>query len=74
MIAQSLIHKLNAHGFAGQILFVVADIQRCMQPLLAANELRIEGERLALAVGDVHYGCAHRLHHVITLFISGIEL
>ena len=74
MIAQSLIHKLNAHGFAGQILFVVADIQRCMQPLLAANELRIEGERLALAVGDVHSGCYNRLHHVMALFFAGTEL
>ena len=74
VLAQSLTQKLSAHEFAGQIQFLVADIQCCMQPLLAANESRIEGERLALTVGDVHYGCFHRLHHVMTLFWSGLEL
>ena len=73
-LAQSLMHKLGAHEFAGQIQFLVVDIQCCMQPVLAANESRIEGERLALAVGDVHYACFHRMHYVAVLFWSGMEL
>ena len=71
--AQLLMHRLGAHEFAGQILFVSADIQCCMQPVLAANDSRIDGERLSLSVGDVHYACFHRLAYVITLFWSGVK-
>ena len=67
-------HKLEAHEFAGQILFLVAGIKCYEQPLLAANEFRNEGERIALAVGDVQHACFQRLHYVSVLFWSGVNL
>jgi hypothetical protein len=30
------------------------------EPLLAANEHRIEGEKLASSAGDVHFACINR--------------
>jgi hypothetical protein len=40
-------------------------INRCsllcsFEPLLAANEHRIEGEKLASSAGDVHFVCRNR--------------
>ena len=74
LLAKSLVNKLDANEISGQVLFLVADIQCYTQPLLAVNELRTQGEQLALSLGDVEYGCFHRLHRVMALFWAGVDL
>lgn len=41
-------------------MLVVAEIRSYLEPLLSANELRVEAEKAALSVGDVSTLCLSR--------------
>jgi hypothetical protein len=41
-------------------MLIVAHIKSCLEPLGAAVELFIEGERGAISAGDVNRACFHR--------------
>jgi hypothetical protein len=53
---------------------VAAEMLCFLEPLQAANELRMQGESAAMASGDLHFACISRLKYCSTLFWSGRNL
>lgn len=45
-----------------------------LQPLSAANEYHVQGEKAGLSAGDLHFACFNRLQYVIISFWSGQHL
>ena len=45
-----------------------------LQPLPAANEYHLQGERAGLSAGDINFACFNRLQTVIISFWSGQNL
>ena len=58
--AQSLLQRLSADDVAGEVLCVVAELRCYLEPLLAANELRVQAEKKAISVGDATFSCLCR--------------
>lgn len=52
-----LLDKLNANEIKGEVITAVTEIQCFVEPILATNELRAEGERASILAGDVYFGC-----------------
>lgn len=59
---------------AGEVISVNAEIQSFVEPMQAANELRVQGEEAAMRSGDVHFACINRLKYCVQLFSSGKSL
>jgi hypothetical protein len=72
--AKSLLNRLAARESAGEILCVAAEVQSFVEPILAANELRAQGEEECLRVGDVYTACLCRMQYCNTLFWAGTNL
>jgi hypothetical protein len=74
LLARALLNKLNAKEKAGEVIAVVAEVTCFVEPLLAANELRIQGEAAALLVGDTYWACLCRLQYCADLLWGGTHL
>lgn len=61
LIAKSLLHSLEADEVEGECLCAISEVMCFVEPLLAANELRIQGEKASVRVGDVNFSCLNRL-------------
>jgi hypothetical protein len=59
---------------ASSILFSHLPFYSSAQPLLAANELRVQGESAATAIGDFQLACLNRMHYVGNMFYAGVNL
>lgn len=73
-LAQSLIRQSGCKQVAGQVLVVISEVRSFLEPLLAANELRIEGMKSSESVGDINHLCVNRLMYEVTSFHAGICL
>ncbi|KAL3805300.1 hypothetical protein HJC23_009007 [Cyclotella cryptica] len=74
LMAQRLLHKLDAKDFAGEVIGAGIEVQCFMEPLLAANERRTEGESAAMTAGDLQYACLNRVLYCLTLLWGGVNL
>lgn len=45
---------------AGECLCAISEVMCFVEPLLAANELRVQGENASIRVGDVNFSCLNR--------------
>ena len=74
LLAKRVLHKLDAKNVAGEVIGVGIELQCFMEPLLAANERRVEGESAAMMAGDVQWACFNRMLYCFTLLWGGINL
>ena len=74
LLANRVLHKLDAKHIAGEVIGVGIELQCFMEPLLAANERRVEGESAAMMAGDVQWACLSRMLYCFTLLWGGINL
>lgn len=74
LLAKRVLHKLEAKNVAGEVIGAGIELECFMEPLLAANERRVEGESAALMVGDVQWACLNRMLYCFTLLWGGINL
>jgi hypothetical protein len=74
LLARALLNKLNAKESAGEVIAAIAEVTCFVEPLLAANELRIQGEAAALLVGDTYWACLCRLQYCADLLWGGTHL
>jgi hypothetical protein len=68
------LNQLNAKESEGEVLCLIAEVQSFVEPLLATNELRVQGEKAAMSVGDVHTACFCRLQYCSAMLWAGQDL
>jgi hypothetical protein len=56
------------------LIAVVAEVQAYIEPLLAANELRVQGEAVAISEGDMAWACLLRLQYCADSLWAGTHL
>lgn len=74
LLAKSLVEGLGSKDAAGEVFFMVSEVQCLVEPLPAANELHAQGESAALSAGDINFACFNRLMHSVNTFWSGSYL
>ena len=74
LLAKSLLDKIDVKELAGKVLCVVAETCCYMEPLLAANERRVEAEIAAISGGDAYWASTCRLQYVSDLLWGGTHL
>jgi hypothetical protein len=66
--------KFDAKESSGELIAVVAEVQAYIEPLLAANELRVQGEAVAISEGDMAWACLCRLQYCADSLWAGSHL
>lgn len=74
MLAKRLLYRLDAKDIAGEVIGVGIEVQCFVEPMLAANERRTEGESVAMKAGDIHSACLNRALYCLTLLWAGVNL
>ena len=74
LLAKSLLDKLDPKELAGKVLCVVAELCCYMEPLLAANERRVEAEIAAISGGDTYWASTCRIQYVADSLWGGTHL
>jgi predicted ATPase len=74
LLAKSLLNKIDAKELAGKVLCVVAETCCYMEPVLAANERRVEAEIAAISGGDTYWASTCRMQYVADLLWGGTHL
>jgi hypothetical protein len=74
LLAKSLLNRSEAEEIPGKVISRIAEMSTYMEPLIAANELRVRGEAAAISVGDNHSACLCRYSYIQDKFWTGIEL
>jgi predicted ATPase len=73
-LAKTLLDKFPSNEFAGEVIWLSTEILHYIEPYQTANEYRVEGQRTAIAAGDVHWACMHKLLYSSSLPHLGISL
>lgn len=73
-LAEALLDKHPSNEIAGEVILQSAEIHAFIEPLLAVNEYRIQGQATAMAAGDVHSACLNKLMFTAPLLWSGVNL
>jgi tetratricopeptide (TPR) repeat protein len=73
-LALGLLNKFDSTDVAGEVIWAASEVLTFLEPMLAVNEYRNQGEKNALAAGDVHWACINKLLSSICLFWSGAKL
>ena len=74
LLAKKLVDKLKTTEIAGEVILAVTELQCFVEPILATNELRAQGEHASILAGDVHFSCTSRLHYCLILLWAGLDL
>lgn len=74
LMAKRLLFRLDAKTVAGEVIGTAIEVQCFLEPLLAANECRSEGESAALITGDVQAACLNRALYCLTMLWAGVNL
>ena len=74
LLAKSLLTSPDTKDFAGSVISRLAEISSYVEPLPAANELRIQGEVAAISVGDTQSACVCRCLYVFNRYWTGGQL
>lgn len=74
LMSYRLLEKLDVKEIAGEVIAAVTEVQCFVEPILATNELRAQGEHAAIIAGDVYFGCICRLHYCLVLLWAGLNL
>ena len=69
-LSHRLLDKLNANEIRGEVITAVTEIQCFVEPMLATNELRAQGEQAAILAGDVYFGCSEFMRSFMTSRMS----
>ncbi|KAL3792871.1 hypothetical protein HJC23_004796 [Cyclotella cryptica] len=73
-LAKMLIEKFQSNEYAGEVIWLATEILHYIEPYQTANEYRIGGQRTAIAAGDVHWACMHKLLYSSSLPHLGVSL
>eukprot|EP00804_Cyclotella_cryptica_P021186 CCRYP_001485-RA/>CCRYP_001485-RA protein AED:0.02 eAED:0.02 QI:1/1/1/1/1/1/2/1352/1114 len=73
-LAKSLLDKTQSNEVAGRVICITTEVLSYVQPQQTAIEYRLQGERIALAAGDVHWACLNKLLYTCSLPWSGAKL
>ena len=73
-LALALLNKFDSTDVAGEVIWAASEVLTFLEPMHAVNEHRFQGEKNALAAGDVHWACINKLLSSTCLFWSGAKL
>lgn len=74
VLSKSLLGKFDVNETSGELIAVVAEVQAYFEPLLAANELRVQGEAVAISEGNMFWACLCRLQYCADSLWAGTHL
>jgi hypothetical protein len=73
-LSRALLNKHKSNDTAGECIWVTSDILSYIQPLQANPAHRLEGQKMAIAAGDIHCACMNKLLYVADFLWSGATL
>jgi predicted ATPase len=73
-LSKALLNKHQSHEIAGEVMWITSDTLSYIQPLQANPAHRIEGQKMAMAAGDIHCACMNRLLYLADLLWTGAKL
>ncbi|KAL3804135.1 hypothetical protein HJC23_013654 [Cyclotella cryptica] len=73
-LAKSLLDKTQSNEVAGSVICITTEVLSYVQPQQTAIEYRLQGERIALAAGDIHWACMNKLMYTSSLPWCGAKL
>ena len=73
-LAKLLLDKTQSNEVAGSVICITTEVLSYVQPQQTAIEYRLQGERIALAAGDVHWACMNKLMYTASLPWCGAKL
>jgi hypothetical protein len=73
-LAKALLDKYQSNEIAGEVMWVTSDTLSYIEPRQTIPEYRVEGQRMAMAAGDIHCACMNKLLRLPDLLWSGVAL
>ncbi|KAL3796577.1 hypothetical protein HJC23_009708 [Cyclotella cryptica] len=73
-LAMQMLDQVGSKEFAGDVILRSTQVLCFHLPLLSVNEYPVQGQEVALAVGDVSFACGLKLVYCVTMFWAGSNL